>query len=68
MTAFDDGRTIAITERNLLKNTLRRLKSEQAFWQGFHDYRPVAPDLMGVSQVEDPTRPGGWCFATRGLK
>ena len=65
-TTYLDGKAIALTERNLRNHTLRRLKSEPFFWQGFHDHRPEAPDALGIGMVEDPTRPGGWCFTTEG--
>ena len=58
--AYYAGSTIAANERRLSRKTIKRLKTNANFWQGFHDSRPNALDRFQVTMLEDPTRPGGW--------
>ena len=58
--AYFAGSSTAANQRHLDRKTIRRLKLDADFWQGFHDNRPNAFDRHQATMLEDPTRPGGW--------
>ena len=66
MTPYEQRADAAMTQRKLPVSILERLRTDGAYWQGFHDARPHADLEHGTSILEDPIRPGRWCVIRPG--
>ncbi len=55
------GGMLAAEDPLVSGDNARRLRNEEAFWQGFHEARPRQARMLN-KPLEDPTRPGGWCL------